>query len=90
MAQTTHQNKTKLLREELERKIKQRISISGRDSRVNSGKAIALVPNFESVPIGYLIKEAQEDYLVDTRNQYYGYECLTLDELAQLADLIKA
>lgn len=89
MKQTTHQNKANLLREELLRKIKLRISIAGRESRVNNAKAIVLNPNFDSNEIGF-IKEAQEEYLVDNRSLYYGYECLTLDEMAKLADLINA
>lgn len=88
MKQTTHQNKANLLREELLRKIKLRISIAGRESRVNNYKGIVIHPPLDTH--SETVKEIQDEYMIVTGNLYYGYECLTLDEMAQLADLINA
>ena len=88
--QTTHQERARIFRNEIQQAIFQKIGATGVKSNVNNNICLKVSPSFDSDSIGHSIAEVQHDQIIDERGLYFSYECLSIDELVELADLIKA
>ena len=88
--QTTHQERARIFRYEIQQAIFQKIGATGVKSNVNNNICLEVSPPFDSDSIGHTVKEVQHEQVIDERELYFSYECLSIDELVELADLIKA